>query len=66
MIPGYNRPVQVPQAPTELEPKSDQQLPMLQDQITQLRQTVEYLQREHSRLKSDIQTLAQAINRMQG
>jgi prefoldin subunit 5 len=57
----YNSSVKI-EAPIEQPDVSDkQQLQMMQQQIDILTKKVEHLERERNRLKSDIQTLANAI-----
>ena len=63
MIPAYTQPVDIPEIPQELGTSVDQQVQSLQNQVMQLRQSVDYLLRENNRLKSDVQTLTHAINR---
>lgn len=64
MIPAYKEEIKLDKVF-----KSDQPVPirevmqMMENQITSLRETVDYLKRENGRLKSDIQSLAQAITR---
>ena len=63
MIPAYTQPVDIPEIPHESDTSVDQQIQSLQNQVMQLRQSVDYLLRENNRLKSDVQTLTHAINR---
>ena len=64
MIPAYNQPVDVPEVtPLETGTSLEMQVLRLKEQVTQLQATVDYLTRNLNRVKSDITTLANAINR---
>lgn len=64
MIPAYKEKIEVKKLVESNEPMPLRAvLAALEGQITQLRESVNYLQRENSRLKSDVSTLAQAIQK---
>ena len=64
MIPAYNQTVDVPEVPPQETGASlEMQVLRLKEQITQLQATVDYLTRNLNRVKADITTLANAINR---
>lgn len=63
MIPAYNQKVDLPVVEQDSNDSLEQRFRQLQEQVLELRQTVDYLQREKSRLKSDVQTLASALNK---
>jgi phage shock protein A len=63
MIPAYSEEVKItvkePGNKTDLEP----QVRQLQEQVRQLIETVEYMNRERSRLKADIDILKSKLNK---
>ena len=64
MIPAYKDEVKLEKVLKSKEPVPIRDvMAMMEHQIVTLRESVDYLKRENSRLKADIQTLAQAINR---
>ena len=63
MIPSYSEKLPVPEQKHSSN-SDDNQLQVMSQQINSLKQAVDYLQRELSRLKSEVQSLAQTLNRM--
>jgi len=62
MIPSYSEDVKI-----KIVEKDDRELSVqifeLKEELRQIRETVEYINRERSRLKSDLESLKSLINR---
>jgi phage shock protein A len=64
MIPAYNEkiePMPIVEDPTKQS--VEQQIRMLQEQLAQLRETVEFMNRERTRLKNEVDRLSAQVNR---
>ena len=63
MIPAYSKEVMIPEVKKDPRESLEQQLSRLEEQVRVLTQTVDYLTREKTRLKTDVQVLANVVAR---
>ena len=63
MIPAYSKKVEIPEIKKDPRESLEQQLSRLEEQVRVLTQTVDYLTREKTRMKTDVQALASAVAR---
>jgi predicted RNase H-like nuclease (RuvC/YqgF family) len=63
MIPAYSEEVKITVVERSSDKTLEQQVADLREQVRQLQETVEYINRERSRLKSDLESLRYSINK---
>jgi predicted RNase H-like nuclease (RuvC/YqgF family) len=63
MIPAYSEEVKITVVERSNDKTLEQQVADLREQVRQLQETVEYINRERSRLKSDLESLRYSINK---
>jgi predicted RNase H-like nuclease (RuvC/YqgF family) len=63
MIPAYSEEVKITIKEQGLDPNLETRVKELHEQVRLLTETVEYMNRERSRMKSDLDQLRAAINR---
>lgn len=63
MIPGYKEEVKLPEAKQESNQSVEHKLTILESQVQQLVERVAYIDRERSRLKSEVESLRAQLNR---
>ena len=63
MIPAYSEEVKITIKDKPLDPNLETRVKELHEQVRLLTETVEYMNRDRSRMKSEIEQLRSAINR---
>ena len=63
MIPAYSEEVKITIKEQSLDPNLETRVKELHEQVRLLTETVEYMNRERSRMKSEMDQLRAAINR---
>jgi regulator of replication initiation timing len=63
MIPAYKEEVKITIKESDPNSPLEQQVRQLQDQVRQLIETVEYMNRERGRLKSEVEELKHRFNK---
>jgi|LauGreDrversion4_2_1035121.scaffolds.fasta_scaffold270448_2 predicted RNase H-like nuclease (RuvC/YqgF family) len=63
MIPAYSEEVKITIKEQSLDPNLETRVKELHEQVRLLTETVEYMNRERSRMKSELDQLRAAINR---
>ena len=63
MIPAYSEEVKITIKEQTLDPNLETRVKELHEQVRLLTETVEYMNRERSRMKSELDQLRAAINR---
>ena len=63
MIPAYSEEVKITIKDQALDPNLETRVKELHEQVRLLTETVEYMNRERSRMKSELDQLRAAINR---
>jgi predicted RNase H-like nuclease (RuvC/YqgF family) len=63
MIPAYSEEVKITIKEKTLDPNLETRVKELHEQVRLLTETVEYMNRDRSRMKSDLDQLRAAINR---
>lgn len=66
MIPAYNKEIPKTEKPQDVNTSLEEQVQHLQEQVRILRDSIEYSNRERSRMKSEIDSLRYEINRRTG
>lgn len=63
MIPAYSKKIDLPQKVDTSNASLEEQVSHLSEQVRILRDTVEYMNREKSRLKSEVESLRSYISK---
>ena len=63
MIPAYSKEIQTLETPKGVDISLEEQVKLLHEQVRILRETIDYVNRERSRMKGEIESLKAHINR---
>lgn len=63
MIPAYSKKIDLPENTVQTQASLEQQVAHLTEQVRMLTQTIEYINREKSRLKNDVEMLRSYLSK---